>query len=113
MTPHALLTRLAVACSIVAAAPAFAAAQHAPIAPAQVAPTVRLPAPVAVATAALARTAAEPNNLLHRRASRDVEWMIIGGAMLVVGSIVDGDVGTIVIVGGAVIGFTGLWRYLQ
>ena len=47
--------------------------------------------------------------------SRDmnVRWMIVGGAILVVGAIVGGDVGTVLVIGGGVIGFTGLYRYLQ
>jgi hypothetical protein len=45
--------------------------------------------------------------------SRNVAWMIVGGAALVVGSIVGGDGGTIIMVTGAVIGLIGLFRYLQ
>jgi len=44
---------------------------------------------------------------------RDVAWMIIGGATLVVGSMVDGDGGTIMMITGGVIGLMGLWRYMQ
>jgi hypothetical protein len=47
------------------------------------------------------------------RQRRNVRWMIVGGAMLVGGAIVGGDVGTIVSVGGLVIGGVGLYRYLQ
>lgn len=46
-------------------------------------------------------------------ARRDVAWMVLGGAALVVGSIVGGDGGTIIMVTGGVIGLVGLWRYLQ
>ena len=63
-----------------------------------------------------AAVAPEPAELnLQGGMSRDknVRWMIVGGAILVVGSIIGGDVGTVLMIGGAVIGFTGLYRYLQ
>lgn len=44
---------------------------------------------------------------------RNVALMLIGGATLVVGSLVGGDAGTIIMITGGVIGLTGLWRYLQ
>lgn len=44
--------------------------------------------------------------------SSNVALMIVGGAALVVGSLVDGDSGTIIMVGGAVVGLIGLFRYL-
>jgi hypothetical protein len=45
--------------------------------------------------------------------SRNVAWMIVGGAALVVGSVIGGDGGTIMMVAGGVIGLVGLFRYLQ
>jgi hypothetical protein len=39
--------------------------------------------------------------------------MVVGAAALVTGAIIGGDPGTIVMVGGAVIGLIGLWEYLQ
>jgi hypothetical protein len=39
--------------------------------------------------------------------------MIVGLAALIAGAIIDGTVGTIVMVGGAVIGLVGLYEYLQ
>lgn len=44
---------------------------------------------------------------------RNGALMIIGGATLVVGSIIGGDAGTLMMVGGGVVGLVGLWRYLQ
>lgn len=44
---------------------------------------------------------------------RDVAWMVVGGAGLVVGSIVGGDAGTIIMVSGGVIGLVGLFRWLR
>jgi hypothetical protein len=39
--------------------------------------------------------------------------MVVGGAGLVVGSIVGGDAGTIIMVSGGVIGLVGLFRWLR
>jgi hypothetical protein len=39
--------------------------------------------------------------------------MIVGTAALLVGAIIGGDAGTIIMVGGAVIGLFGLYRFLQ
>lgn len=47
-----------------------------------------------------------PNN-------RNVIWMIVGGGMLVGGSIIGDDVGTIISVTGLVIGLVGLYRFLR
>ena len=81
----------------------------APMAPTQFGPTL---APVGVSRTNVVPTS-EPMNLQGTASRRDVSWMIIGGAALVVGSMVDGDAGTIIMVTGAVVGLTGLWRYLQ
>lgn len=53
------------------------------------------------------------NAMQSNPSRRDVAWMVLGGAALVVGSIVGGDGGTIIMVTGGVIGLVGLWRYLQ
>jgi hypothetical protein len=63
----------------------------------------------------LDRTASAPA-LAPMRAvgtQRDVAWMIVGGATLVVGSVIGGDGGMIMMVTGGVIGLVGLMRYLQ
>jgi hypothetical protein len=39
--------------------------------------------------------------------------MLIGGAAMVAGALVDGDAGTIIMVGGGAVALVGLWRYLQ
>lgn len=39
--------------------------------------------------------------------------MVVGLAGLVAGAIIGGDPGTIIMVGGAVVGLIGLWQYLQ
>lgn len=58
-------------------------------------------------------TDAAPLVLQDTRAGRNVTWMIVGGAALVVGSLVGGDAGTIIMVTGAVVGLVGLFRYLR
>jgi hypothetical protein len=42
-----------------------------------------------------------------------VAMMVVGGAAIVVGSVVGGDGGTIIGVAGAVVGLIGLFRYLR
>lgn len=49
---------------------------------------------------------AGPNN-------RNVVWMVVGAGMLVGGSIIGDDVGSLVSVAGLVIGLVGLVRFLQ
>ena len=39
--------------------------------------------------------------------------MIVGGAAILVGAIVGGDPGRIIMIGGAVVGLVGLYKYLQ
>lgn len=39
--------------------------------------------------------------------------MIVGGAGLLVGAIVGGSAGTVIMVGGSVVGLLGLWNYLK
>jgi hypothetical protein len=43
----------------------------------------------------------------------NVAMMLVGGAAIVVGSIVGGDGGQIIMISGAVIGLIGLFRYLR
>jgi hypothetical protein len=44
---------------------------------------------------------------------RDVAMMVVGGVGLVVGSLIDGDTGTIVMAGSGIVGLIGLYRYLR
>jgi len=39
--------------------------------------------------------------------------MIVGGAALLVGAVIGGDAGTIIMVGGGVVGLYGLYKFLQ
>lgn len=45
--------------------------------------------------------------------SKSEALMVVGGAALIVGAVIGGDEGQIIMVGGAVIGLIGLWRWLQ
>jgi len=47
------------------------------------------------------------------RQSQSVALMIVGGAGMIVGSLIDGDTGTIIMVGGAGVGLYGLFKYLR
>lgn len=51
--------------------------------------------------------------VLRQRTTNNVALMIVGGTALIVGSVVGGDSGTIIMVGGGVVGLIGLYRYLQ
>jgi hypothetical protein len=45
--------------------------------------------------------------------SHNPAMMIVGGAALIVGAVVGGKAGTIVMIGGGILGLVGLWNYLQ
>ena len=55
--------------------------------------------------------------LLQRRSSRDVSRpvaiMIVGGAAIVLGSVVGNDVGDLIVIGGVVAVLYGLYEYLK
>jgi len=65
------------------------------------------PAPVTAPAASMAPLPAQGSQ------SANVALMIVGGAALVVGSVIHGDTGTIIMAGGGVIGLIGLFRYLR
>jgi hypothetical protein len=90
-------------------------AVSAPMAEASAAPAAPTGPIIAQAgfTRAAAARSAEPLNFQRQSFSRNERWMIIGGAMLVVGSVVDGEAGEIIMITGAVVGIIGLVRYLQ
>ena len=48
-----------------------------------------------------------------RRGTNSTALMIVGGAAFVAGALIDGDAGTLIMVGGAAIGLYGLYLYLQ
>ena len=60
--------------------------------------------------AALAGQAAAPR---RQNVGQPMALMIVGGAALVTGLIIGGDVGTLFAVGGAAVGLYGLYQYLR
>ncbi|MFI5246195.1 MAG: hypothetical protein ACHQQR_13260, partial [Gemmatimonadales bacterium] len=44
---------------------------------------------------------------------KNVALMIVGGVVLIVGAVVGGTPGTLIMIGGGVVGVIGLYRYLQ
>ncbi len=89
------------------------AAQGAVLAPTSNTASVVGPVVTSVGISRSAATSGLENAIQSNPTRRDVAWMVLGGAALVVGSIVGGDGGTIIMVTGGVIGLIGLWRYLQ
>jgi hypothetical protein len=59
------------------------------------------------------RAESPPVQRRRQGTSKPVALMIVGGAAIVVGALIGGDVGTIFMVGGAVAGLIGLFQYLQ
>ncbi|WP_411281278.1 hypothetical protein [Gemmatimonas sp.] len=53
--------------------------------------------------------------MMHMKKSRNssVTLMVFGVATLLVGTVVDGDAGTVIVLTGAAIGLVGLYRYLN
>jgi hypothetical protein len=109
---------LALAAAIAVAAPI--SAQQRPSSPEGVtALTVPIPAATASSNSILLRLATESSTnptaapLPPMRESQSVALMIVGGAGMIVGSLIDGDTGTIIMVGGGVIGLVGLFQYLR
>ena len=62
-------------------------------------------------TARAATYAVAPGGAVGLGQSRAM--MIVGAAALVTGAVIGGDAGTLIMVGGAVIGLVGLYNYLQ
>lgn len=85
-------------------------APQAELAPASLAPTVESARVGVKAPSAAPAPFAAPR---RERASNSVVMMIVGGAVLIVGAVVGGTAGTIIMIGGGVVGILGLVRYLQ
>ena len=67
---------------------------------------------------ALKRPASEqslkaPVVMAAHRTDQSTAMMIVGGAAFIAGALIDGDAGTIIMVGGAAVGLYGLYLYLQ
>lgn len=61
-------------------------------------------------TSAELKTAAQAR---RRGMGQPVALMVVGGAALLTGLIIGGDAGTVIAVGGALVGLYGLYEYLQ
>jgi hypothetical protein len=91
--------------------PSVTAAREAPaagptLAAASVA--VRAPAPVQAP-----RIGVESALLQERRMGRNVALMIVGGAAVITGLLIGDDAGTLIAVGGAVVGLYGLYQFVR
>lgn len=51
--------------------------------------------------------------ILEPESSQSAALMIVGGAGIFIGAIVNGKVGTSMMIGGGVLGLIGLWRYAR
>ena len=62
-----------------------------------------------------ARTSVAPLSVTAKKANlgQSQALMIVGGAALIVGAIIGDDPGTVIMVGGAIVGLYGLYQYLQ
>jgi hypothetical protein len=93
-------------------APAAAAVEAAAVQPAPAGPrleAVRLGVEPVEVNAEAAGSAA----MLQQGMGQSMALMIVGGAALVAGLVIGGDAGTILALGGAVIGLIGLYHYLR
>ena len=81
------------------------------------APTVRSLGPTVQSGIAGVRTNVDQPVLTPAAADphmrRNPALMLVGGAALIVGAVIGGRPGTIVMVGGGIVGLVGLWNYLQ
>lgn len=61
------------------------------------------------------REARTANTMVQRRKGygQPIALMVVGGAALLTGLIIGDDAGTVIAVGGAVVGLYGLYQYLQ
>ncbi|MBK6487276.1 MAG: hypothetical protein IPF98_10495 [Gemmatimonadetes bacterium] len=113
-----LAAQQAGATSLVKAPTSVAVMQTPALAPA-VAPDVTRPVqgPTASSSVAGVRVHADAATpapaVVVQSVGRNPALMIVGGTALVVGAVIGGQPGTIVMVGGGVVGLLGLWRYLQ
>lgn len=67
--------------------------------------------PSAVRVSPSPARAAYARNTAYQRQNQTL--MVLGGASLLVGAIIGGKAGTVFMVGGAVVGLYGLYKYLQ
>lgn len=87
------------------AAPSVSVAPAQSLAPTQAGTTVGVRAYSTAPAPVLAPT--------PRATGNSPAMMIVGGVALLVGAVIGGDEGTIIMVGGGVLGLFGLWHYLR
>jgi hypothetical protein len=58
-------------------------------------------------------TATTPFALRSSEGGHNPAMMVVGGAAMIVGAVVGGTAGTIVMIGGGILGLVGLWNYMQ
>ena len=98
------------------AAQSFAATPISPSSPAtqvekpQVGPTV---AAMTVGVRNVVPATAQPQQRGSAGLGQNEALMIVGGAAILVGAVVGGDAGDIFMIGGAIVGLYGLYKYLQ
>jgi hypothetical protein len=110
--------RLALAALVaLAAGAAPVAAQQLPLAPVNASPAVAGPTLENARAAARPLASAQANALSAAAAPQSVgrpaALMLVGFGALLAGAIIGDDVGTIFMVGGAIIGLYGLYEYLK
>ena len=86
-------------------------------------PAVAIASPIGPTVAALTVAARRPSTPVDMREvafqqrnaglGQAQALMIVGGAAILVGAIIGKDPGTVIMVGGAVVGLYGLYKYLQ
>lgn len=58
-------------------------------------------------------TTTQAPQLMQGGDRRNVSWMVVGLAAIGVGVLIGGDVGTVVALGGGIVGLVGLFRYMN
>jgi hypothetical protein len=101
--------------SVVAPTMDLRALTTAPVAVSRVAATSRGASMDGLRSAVHARESMAPLSVNAQKANlgQSQALMVVGGAALIVGAIIGDDPGTIIMVGGAIVGLYGLYQYLQ
>ena len=117
---HALRATLVAGLVLFAARPSHAQALAPRTPPADVAAPKRVESGPTMASASVAVRPVETKELKLNAAAaprkgygQPVALMVVGGAAVLTGLIIGNDAGTIIAVGGAVMGLYGLYEYLQ
>jgi hypothetical protein len=93
----------------VAPVPVVVAAEAAPV---SFAPTTAN-ASVGIQRTAASSDAASLTPVPQGSVGRNPAMMIVGGVALIAGAVIGGESGTIIMIGGGLLGLYGLWQYLK